>query len=122
MSALKNVPKCTNQKKLPYAISFKREAIVMKCDRTIAAFCITNFQIPLNINRNFRIQLSSLIYLIALMPYLVPVEIRDSPIQGKGVFALEDIPEGQVCWAVSCENSIPIKGHIAEENRIYTRE
>jgi hypothetical protein len=56
------------------------------------------------------------------MPFLVSVEIKDSLIEGKGVFALEDIPEGTTCWVVSCESSIPVKGHIALENRAYTRE
>ena len=30
--------------------------------------------------------------------YLVKVEAKDSPIEGKGVFALEDIKEGTIAW------------------------
>ena len=32
------------------------------------------------------------------MAYLIPLEVRDSPIHGKGLFALEDVPEGKTYW------------------------
>ena len=35
--------------------------------------------------------------------YLIPVEIRDSSIEGKGVFALEDIDPGTVVWKYNPE-------------------
>jgi hypothetical protein len=42
------------------------------------------------------------------MPFLVKVEVKDSPMHGKGVFALEDIAEGTVCWIAGCQESIPV--------------
>jgi SET domain-containing protein len=56
------------------------------------------------------------------MPYVYPVEMRDSPIQGKGLFALQDIPKGAVYWVFHVNNPIPIKGVEIKENRVYSRE
>ena len=42
------------------------------------------------------------------MPYIFPVEIRESSIQGKGLFAAEDIPAEAVYWVYHCEDPLPI--------------
>ena len=56
------------------------------------------------------------------MPYTFRVEVRESAIQGKGLFAAEDIPEGVVYWVYHCEHPLPIEGYKVEENMVYSRE
>ncbi len=33
-----------------------------------------------------------------LMPYVYPVEVKESTIAGKGLFAVDDIPKGAIYW------------------------
>lgn len=56
------------------------------------------------------------------MPYLYPVEMRNSPIQGNGLFAAADIPKGTIYWTFHVDNPLPIKGVDIKENCVYTRE
>ncbi len=58
------------------------------------------------------------------MPYLIPLEVRESPIHGRGLFALEDVPEGTVYWTYEDENNarVPIKNHEYKPNIVYTKE
>jgi hypothetical protein len=58
-----------------------------------------------------------------LMPFLYKIEIKQSPIHGRGVFALEDIPEGATYWeAVRLDDIAPIVGCHPEKNKIYSQE
>jgi SET domain-containing protein len=56
------------------------------------------------------------------MPYLIPVELRDSPLGGRGVFAATNIPKGAVIWVCHVENPLPIEGFTIEQNLIFNRE
>jgi len=38
------------------------------------------------------------------MPFLYQIEIKKSKIEGKGVFALENIPKGAVYWVFESPN------------------
>ena len=43
--------------------------------------------------------------------------------EGKGLFALEDIPQGAVFWVFQVENPIPVLGHdAARPNRALNRQ
>lgn len=50
------------------------------------------------------------------MPYTYPIEIKESPLQGNGVFALVDIPKGTTYWVYECENPLPVKGMTLQKN------
>lgn len=56
------------------------------------------------------------------MPYTYRVEVGESVVQGKGLFAAEDIPAGMVYWVYQCDNPLPIDGCKVEENRVYTQQ
>lgn len=56
------------------------------------------------------------------MPYTFSVEVKESSIQGQGLFAAEDIPEGAVYWVYHCEDPLPIEGLTIGENRVYKME
>lgn len=56
------------------------------------------------------------------MPYLYSVEVRESSIQGKGLFALQDIPKGTVYWSWTNNSMAPVQGFTVGENLVYTRE
>ena len=57
------------------------------------------------------------------MPFLYKLGVGDSPIHGKGLFALEDIPKGVVYWVYesSCD-SVPVLGFDARPNQINRKE
>jgi len=57
------------------------------------------------------------------MPYLFKIEIKESPLHGRGVFALEDIPQGSTYWIYECaeQQAVPIKGIEAAPNATHTR-
>jgi hypothetical protein len=56
------------------------------------------------------------------MPFLVPVEIKESPIEGKGLFLLQDVTKGTVLWALISQKGVPIEGFEAKENIIHSEE
>jgi SET domain-containing protein len=56
------------------------------------------------------------------MPYTYPVEVRESSINGKGLFAAGDIPKGAVYWVYHCDDPLPVKGATVCENGVYSRE
>jgi hypothetical protein len=57
------------------------------------------------------------------MPCLYKMEIKESAIDGKGFFAMEDIPKGAVYWVWEDPNGpIPVLGYEVQENRIYNKE
>jgi hypothetical protein len=57
------------------------------------------------------------------MPFLYETEVKQSQIHGRGVFALEDIPEGSIYWVNEClDDAIPIIGCSSQKNKIYTQE
>lgn len=49
------------------------------------------------------------------MPYLFKTEVRESPIEGLGLFAAEDIPEGAAYWSFYGPDGSTV-------NRAYTRQ
>ena len=56
------------------------------------------------------------------MPCLYKMEIRERPIQGKGFFALEDIPKGAVYWVWEDSNGpLPVLGYEVQPNKVYTK-
>ena len=56
------------------------------------------------------------------MPFTFRVEVRESEVEGKGVFALEDIPEAAVIWVYECESPLPVLGHQFQPNRAFDCE
>ena len=57
------------------------------------------------------------------MPQLFKTAVKQSQIQGKGLFALEDIPKGAVYWVLENNiDTIPVVGYEPQSNRIYTQE
>lgn len=56
------------------------------------------------------------------MPYIYPVEVRGSPIEGQGLFAAVDIPKGAVYWVYHCEDPLPIEGVTIQPNEVLTKE
>ena len=52
------------------------------------------------------------------MPCLYKMEIRDSPIHGKGMFALEDIPKAAVYWVWEDPNGLlPVLDYEVKPNK-----
>ena len=49
------------------------------------------------------------------------MEIKESPVHGKGLFSLEDIPKGSVYWSWEGESK-PLIGYDNRPNIVYTRE
>jgi len=58
------------------------------------------------------------------MPCLYKMKIQPSPIHGRGLFAMEDIPKGAVYWAWADVNGSgsSVEGFEALPNKIYTKE
>jgi hypothetical protein len=56
------------------------------------------------------------------MPTLFSAEVKESEIEGKGLFTLEDIPKGAIVWAFSSDKLYPIKGYEVSENKVHNRE
>jgi len=56
------------------------------------------------------------------MPFLVPIEIRESPIEGKGLSLLIDVAKGTVLWALESQKGIPVVGYEAKDNIIHSEE
>lgn len=55
------------------------------------------------------------------MPCLFKTAVKQSGIEGKGFFSLEDIPKGAVYWVYESENPMPVEGYDAQPNRIYNQ-
>lgn len=58
------------------------------------------------------------------MPVLFKTQIKESPIHGVGVFAMEDIPKGSVWWTMDEEEGgIPVKNyHKTGKSTVFTEE
>lgn len=59
------------------------------------------------------------------MPFFYKLRVGDSPIHGKGLFALEDIPKGVVYWVYqnSCDSvPAPVEGFHENPNKINKKE
>ena len=56
------------------------------------------------------------------MPYIYPIEVRESVLEGKGLFARVDIPKGTVYW-ICCSNDPTLTNPPGvPENRSFTLE
>jgi hypothetical protein len=54
------------------------------------------------------------------MPYTYPIEVRESALQGHGLFAAADIPKGAVYWLYHVDSPIP--GLNIRPCEVFTRE
>eukprot|EP01052_Picozoa_sp_SAG31_P020947 SAG31_NODE_1597_length_7799_cov_37.912857_6_plen_108_part_00 len=59
------------------------------------------------------------------MPFYVALEVKDSPLEGKGLFAAEDIPAGTLYWSLvplPGKQTVKVRGYEAKENVVMTEE
>jgi SET domain-containing protein len=56
------------------------------------------------------------------MPYIYPIEVRESVLSGKGLFAAVDIPKGTVYWICNSSDPQLTNPPGIKENRSYTHE
>ena len=57
------------------------------------------------------------------MPFYVALEVKDSVLEGKGLFAKQDIPSGTLYWSLMPlpgRKTVEIEGHEALENVVMT--
>lgn len=58
------------------------------------------------------------------MPVLFKTQVKESPIHGSGLFAMEDIPKGSVWWIMDEEvEGVPVKNYHRQRKAIvYTED
>lgn len=69
------------------------------------------------------IPLPQLLYKLSSMPFLFRTEVKESPLDGLGVFALENIPKGATYWVWDGSNQpiVPVVGIENQTNIFYRR-
>lgn len=56
------------------------------------------------------------------MPYIYPIEVRESALEGKGLFAAAGIPKGTLYWVCCSDDPSFTKFPCVPENRSFTCE